>query len=240
MIVLTGDSHINALRLGAEALSERKVFPSKLPSKIGMLGNGKHTLREFSRTEGGRVTLIPRSYVAALQRLTGEDSFIAGQGIRYGICLGFHSPPVFRHPMWQRSRPTTLIDSPQQRPISSTLLEAIVDHNNQYILRLFDRLLDNGVDFFVVAAPPPRADHYCLRSIAPHVVLEVDRAFRARMCAQLDSRNIRYLLPPKETLSESGFLKDELANKAPNDYHHGNAIYGAVMMQSIVEALHRA
>lgn len=235
MIFLVGDSHVNALRLGAQSLAERGELP-QTDLRIGMLGNGKHALNEFSEVRDGRVVLTQADYAASLKRLTGDSHFLPADEASYAICLGFHSAPIFRHPLWRRYRPADLVTSPRtQRPVSSAALTAMVDHYNRYIYRLFERLVDASVDFFVVAAPPPRRDHRCLEESPAEVVLAVDAFFRKRVCQRLDAWGIRYILPPAEVFDDSGFLRQELANVAPRDFHHGNGQYGEMMIRAVLE-----
>lgn len=111
MIFLVGDSHVNALRLGAQSLAERGELP-QTDLRIGMLGNGKHALNEFSEVRDGRVVLTQADYAASLKRLTGDSHFLPADEASYAICLGFHSAPIFRHPLWRRYRPADLVTSP--------------------------------------------------------------------------------------------------------------------------------
>jgi hypothetical protein len=226
MIVLTGDSHVNALRHGAAALESEIKLRLDRPLRIGALGNGKHTLRPFSEKVSDGVKLTQRSYAAALRLLSGSAMFQPDPGITYGICLGFHSPPVFRHPMWERSAPSRLEAARDKVPISSSTLEAIIQSNNEHIFRLFESLKESHVNFFVISSPPPRRDHYCLAKTPEEVVLEVDEAFRSSTQRRLQSLGVRYAMPPPDVYDEQGFLRDELAQKAPHDFHHGNAEYG--------------
>ncbi len=233
MIILTGDSHVNALRHGAATLESELKLRLDRPLRIGALGNGKHTLRPFSERTSDGVRLTQGSYVAALNLLSGSPRFLADPGITYGICLGFHSPPVFRHPMWERSVPSRLGLVHGKVPISSATLQAIVQSNNQHIYRLFESLKESNVDFFVISSPPPRRDHYCLAKTPEDVVLEVDRAFRSSTQRHLESLGVRYAMPPPDVYDDRGFLRDELAQKAPNDFHHGNGEYGRKFVRAL-------
>ena len=236
MIILTGDSHTNALRLGAQELSQQGEIPASIELRVGMLGNGKHADSDFSETRDGRVVLTQPALAGGLRRLTGDDAFRAEPQFRYGVCLGFHSAPFFRHPMWRRYRPAPLFtQAAGQRPVSSGVLDTIVDARGQFLFKFFDRLLSTGVDFFVIAAPPPRRDHPCLKESPANVVLAADRIFRHRVSQRLDSLGIRYVMPPESTTDDAGFLKSEYANIAPRDFHHGNAAYGAEMLRSVLE-----
>jgi len=234
MIILTGDSHVNALRHGAATLESEIKQHVNRPLRIGALGNGKHTLRAFSERSTGGVKLTQRSYAAALRLLSGSPMFQADPGITYGICLGFHSPPVFRHPMWERSAPSRHDLAHGKVPISSAVLEAIILSNNEHIYRFFESLKATDVNFFVISSPPPRRDHYCLDKTPGEVVLEVDEAFRSSVQQHLRSLGIRFAMPPKNVYDDQGFLRDEFAQNAPNDFHHGNAEYGRRFIRALL------
>src|SRR5690606_20224077 len=179
------------------------------------------------------VRLTEPSYATALRRHTGEDAFRPKPGVTHGICLGFHSPPTFRHPMWQRHAPSSLRIEHGKIPVSSTVLEAIVLTNNLHIYDFFGALAEAGVDFFVISTPPQRRDHYCLKQTPAEVILEVDRAFRAAVQRHLDSLGVRYVVPPAGVFDEQGFLREDMAQKAPNDFHHGNAGYGKAVIRAL-------
>lgn len=234
MIVVTGNSHVNALRLGAMQLGAELSRMSDRELRIGMLGNGKFTHRQFFRECDAGAVIVEPEYVDALKALTGTD--VIGQtGVTYGICLGFHSPPVFRQPMWQVSALSEYVGNARERPISSAVLEAMVEHNNRYMYGFFDALRRAGVDFFVISAPPPRRDHPCLAKTPESTVIAVDAAFRTSVARHLESKGVQYVMPPSEAYDADGFLPDELAMKAPRDVHHGNADYGSLMLRKVLE-----
>ncbi len=234
MIVITGDSHINAIRLGAVALGPEVARLASREVRIGMLGNGRHTLRPFfSKCDAGAKLAHPQ-YATALRALIGSD-VIGGGGKTFGVCLGFHSPPVFRHPMWHQSRLVADWKGPPERPVSDAVFEVVVRSINQHIYAFFDALVSAGVDFFVISAPPPRRDHYCMAKTPASVVLSVDRAYRALVAKHFDSIGVRYVLPPEDVYAEDGFLLDEFAMRVPRDFHHANSLYGEKMLRRILE-----
>lgn len=233
MIVITGNSHVNALRLGAVQLGAEVSKMADREVRIGMLGNGKFTHRQFFRECDAGAVIVQPEYVEALTALTGAD--VMGQpGVTYGICLGFHSPPVFRQPMWQVSALSEHLAGARTRPISSAVLDAMVVHNNRYMYSFFDALSRAGVDFFVISAPPPRRDHPCLVKTPLSTVIAVDAAFRSSVARHLQSKDIQYVMPPSETYDDDGFLLDKLAMRAPRDVHHGNADYGCLMLRKVL------
>lgn len=234
MIVITGDSHINAIRLGAVALGPEVARLASREVRIGMLGNGRHTLRPFfSKCDAGAKLAHPQ-YATALRALIGSD-VIGGGGKTFGVCLGFHSPPVFRHPMWHQSRLVADWKGPPERPVSDAVFEVVVRSINQHIYAFFDALVSAGVDFFVISAPPPRRDHYCMAKTPASVVLSVDRAYRALVAKHFDSIGVRYVLPPEDVYAEDGFLLDGFAMRVPRDFHHANSLYGEKMLRRILE-----
>lgn len=235
MIVITGDSHVNAIRLGAAALGQEVARLTSREVRIGMLGNGRHTHRRFFRKCDEGAALVQPQYAVALKALIGTE-VVGGPGKTFGICLGFHSPPVFRHPMWNRSRLWKDWTGPPGRPVSDAVFEAIVKSINQHIYAFFDALIGGGADFFVISAPPPRRDHYCMEKTPPSVVLSVDRAYRSLVAKHFDSIRVRYVLPPDDVYAEDGFLLDEFAMKAPRDFHHANTRYGERMLREILQS----
>lgn len=235
MMYLTGDSHVHALRMGAQALAEQGEIPRDTRIRIGMHGNAGYFRSAFSEVRHGRVALTHADGASLLERLTGERYFIADRDVSYGLSMGFHTAPAFRHPVWQRYRPTELVTWRGQHVISDGVLDAIVDHQCRHVFRFFEQLAENEVSYFVIASPPPRSDHRCLAQTPAEVVLAVDRRFRSRVCGVLAGLGVRVVPPPEQAFDPAGFLRPEFNRRAPNDFHHANGSYGELMMRSILQ-----
>lgn len=230
-VFICGNSHVGALKrglkeLGADAPRGIEVFA---------LGSAVIELASFSRREGLSVVLTDEEYAANLKHFAGADALTSDH--YWGFCMGTHTTRLFRDQTWATTVPSAICQA-GERPMSSGMLDTIIADELRNVLAFFAQMKLAGIDFFVVAAPPPRADHPCFEDgVRPETVLHIDHQLRHTFAAKLADQNITFVTPPPEVITPEGFLKPEfeVGIKASGkvDRHHANSAYGAIMMQRI-------
>jgi hypothetical protein len=99
---------------------------------------------------------------------------------------------------------------------------------------------DLAIPFIVISAPPPHRGHACMTKdgLRPAVVVEVDRAYRARMLELLDLIGIPCVTPPEDAYDAMGFMHPKYrVGVVEHDPHHGNAEYGRRMVARVLRRM---
>jgi len=232
-LIITGDSHVNALREGADLLTSEELASWAGRLKIGSLGTGSIALSRFSKVVSGKVVFDNSRYSRAFLALNVRGFFRTG-GVKYGMSFGFHSLPVVASLTWKDVLPWTIASKYGREPVSSGVLTAMMAENNKHMHVFYEQLLAAKIDFFVISAPPLRADHPIFTELEAEVILEVDREFRKASGDFFAERGIQVVYPPEIVYASKGILRRDLAKIAPDDTHHGNSEYGRIMLQHIL------
>ncbi|RVN12654.1 hypothetical protein CN112_07070 [Sinorhizobium meliloti] len=235
--VIIGDSHVNALREAAGRLSKSDMEAVGRSLNIGSLGTGSLALVPFCRAHKGRVFFSDGRYNRAFTNLTGGSHFQAD--VEYGVLFGFHSLPVVTDDTWRTSAPWRVAKKHGLSPVSSAVIDEMVCDNNQHIYELYEYLISFRVQFFVISAPPIRADHPFFKEVDCKLALAVDHEFRASASTFFRDRGVEVIFPPADVYDKDGFMRDDLARKEPKDFHHGNASYGEIMLRHILKIIAR-
>lgn len=223
--IITGDSHVRALRLGISSLPESAIGDLGKFS-LGMLGIARWFFEEFFYTNPAGVSFTREDFNDAFMGLTGKSTITEGDDTLYGFCLAFNSVHIFRHRMWKFYSPWNLAKKYKRTPISDQVFERIWKSHTCYMFEFLAALKALNVDFFVIAAPPPRRDHPCIQETSKEIVLEVDRRFRELSIAKLKLMGVPVITPPAWAYGEDGFMAGEFEERSPGDYHHANLQYG--------------
>ncbi|MCW2795600.1 hypothetical protein [Nocardioides sp.] len=228
-VALTGNSHVWSLRRGSG--------PPGLDALVFGLGNGKYERRPFTHLSEDGVVLDVPQYAEALTRATGlraiDTSFV------WGFCSVNHNSRLYRDDTWLAYEPAA-IRRGDRVAVSEELLRTMIESDQAGVRALFDHLLEAGVDFFAISAPPPRRDNNGIRKgIRPEVVRYVDRTAREIWATWLDERKIPVLQPPPSTVDDEGFLLEgyhsEVVRNGVPDRHHASAEYGTVVMAQVAD-----
>ncbi|MCW3477439.1 hypothetical protein [Limobrevibacterium gyesilva] len=243
-VLMIGDSHVGAL-ISAHRRMRRLggSLPANIAFEFSYLGNGFHFSHSFFELHEATIRFTHPEFAANLGRDLRLDAIARQEGVVFGLSMGLHTARVFRDPQWTRHVPWDLSANLPGQPVSSDVLNAIIDQDSQYIVAFYRAMQSLEIPFFVVAAPPPYRLHNCmsLYGIAPEIIVQVDRAYRTRISGILRQAGIDCIHPPREVIGEDGFIKAEFRAGIPeDDPHHANADYGQIMMQQafpVVESL---
>ena len=231
---VTGNSHIGALAAGF-----RTIAPDRSDVRVFALGNGKYESTPFSTRSGTVITMLVPAYREKLLRCTGSEAI--DTSARWGFCSVNHNSRIYRDPRWQVNEPASIATRRRGR-VSDAQLQAILERDHDGVRRLFEQLLDLGVAFFAISAPPPRQDLKAFeRGTRREVVGYINNVARELWRNWTQSRGICLIEPPPSSLTADGFL--ETRYQAPDlpdgrrDPHHANPEYGVLMMQRILAHL---
>ncbi len=228
---ICGNSHLGALRNGFNLLEEDphnlKFFP---------FGSGYWTWEPFSEIDSKGLHFLPEEFRKNFAKNTQSDYF--NKEDRYGICIGGHSPRLYGGPNWRWCRPAHLANAPRYRPVSDGLLDALILQDHRYIYRFFEHMQQAGLNFYVIATPPPPPNfHGENRQDEVDTINYVETRARRQFVDWVKKRGIDYIDLPAGIMDERGFIKPEFKQKfnheGKHDGHHANALYGAEMVKSI-------
>lgn len=65
------------------------------------------------------------------------------------------------------------------------------------------------------------------------VILAVDRAYRNLIRIELEKRSVDIVNIPTSCVAEDGSMLAEYRSKRNNDMHHGNELFGEIILQEI-------
>jgi hypothetical protein len=234
-IWITGNSHVvalaDALNSDPELLPNAQAFP---------IGSGQYTQSSFSAMVSNEVVPTVEQYQRILMKVTDLPHFDANA--RWGLVLGSNTTRIIKHMFWSESEPSAVCQK-GKRPISTATIETIIDRDQQPVLEFLDQFKTRGIEVFVISCPPFRSDHWSLnrakgkKSTSEETALYLDRMARARFTSKLEKMNVRFVTPPKDTMTEKGFLRPEYCRRdsksGKQDRHHANAEYGVKMLGKI-------
>ena len=233
-IRITGNSHTIALNQGLSQVPEAQNF------EIFGLGPGVHETTPFSTVENGKLRLTHSVYADNLKHFTGMDHFDPNS--LWGLCLGTHNSRIYGHRCWLDMAAPSALAGPGVQPVSTAMMRRIIQEDQRHIRAFLTQAREAGLKFFVISAPPPRAGHQnIIRGADAEILLTIDRQARAEFRMFLDSLSAPFIDYPAETADAQGLLRPDYAagplKNGKRDPHHGNAAYGALMLQKIVETL---
>ena len=233
-LIICGDSHTEALVWARANIA--KDSPNTVEHvSVGPFGNGRYLGLPFFTEDGDAIKFDREDYAANYELLSGGP-LRRRDDVVHGFSMGFHTAPLFRHPMWRTHLPWRLCQGNDAVPVSDATLIAMADHIWRYMRAFYETAIRLKIEFFVVAAPPPRRSHICIQQgTASQTVLEVDRVFRESVANWLTARGIEYVLPPPVVVDPEGFLLPQFEPlEIARDYHHGNGAYGIAMLREIL------
>jgi hypothetical protein len=229
-IILTGDSHLGALRRGLETLSDSSLkercifwplgFGSAVLEPVHLLDENAQELQTIGEQWTNR-TFSPRTIGAF-----GEDTFVV-------VSLPFQSPRFLRNHDWKKHAPWHLAKAGQV-PISDGMLLEMVAHENRHALAMTRDLHLIWPRTIVLESPRPLPDHPILRSTALEVVLHIDIVYRTHARNALSEWGIHVIGQPNSTIGPKGLTLSKFDHEDPKDQHHVSAEYGGLALQEVL------
>ncbi|WP_425102310.1 hypothetical protein [Tropicibacter sp. S64] len=224
-LLVTGDSHCGpihrgllARRAAGEALADIRVWP---------LGGGHLLPTPFFRDAGDHAQITADLYRARIPRLPPEK------------------PPVtalaFSMPLWPMRVIYQLFMKKQAlvgfhgdlQPVSQAVFRQIVLAEQAHVLALFALMQRIGLPVAALSGPGLFRDHGLTDYRPAGQILGQAEAYRAVMLAALAERGIPVLDIPAGCRDAEGFMLARYRSETPDDPHHANAAYGALVVAQL-------
>lgn len=234
LTLVTGDSHCAPLMRGFSLLKAINYPQGELDIRFCPMGSGRIYGAEFFSFKGGKLVMAEGCYSrffppeqvespigcvvlsAPLHPFRWIKSGLGGGGFKDFSVLGFNG---------------------SARPVSERLLRSAADYDNQPIRNFIQAV--QGLGYKVVAIEPPRVfrDKPHLRSLAPELLVNLDRIYREQALSWMKSQSVEVIAVPDDMLDPEGFMLKRFESPKPRDQHHGSIEFGARMMQQLIAAL---
>lgn len=234
-LLLMGDSHSVAL---ADAARERgfPLLGGMIAAAPG-LKHGDYDVLAAALAGGGkpasRERRPPRLMVRYAQ-VTGLTSLAGFEG-RCVVSLGQAAPHIFNSQDWRKwdfGHPA----DPQRHYLSRAALTAIAESLVAPSLEFVSRLVADGMLLAAIDGPPPTPDHRASRALGATKIHALAEIYKAPMRALLARHGIP-LIAATDIADADGYLLPEYSR---GDHIHGNAAYGALLLDRILELLPEA
>ena len=229
-VMITGDSHTAALYKGQLAVQADGQWPDDIDLVIRPLGGGHLTREPFFVDRGDHAEMTAAEYRRQFERLplaAGERSPSV-----YGVSAPLHSVRIWRHADWQSFTPHGA--GLPGKPVSTAMVRRIALDDQRYVLELIGILLRTGKRVFVIEAPHPFRHHPALQGTRAELVLYLNRLYRDTIRSELAALGVPVVAVPERCI-EGGFTRQDYAQ--PNDPHHGNPLYGRLMIEQVLDFL---
>lgn len=224
-ILITGDSHTGALSQGV-ALA-RAALPEDIDMVVKPLGGGHILPTAFFRDAGTHALIVDPDYRRNFHRLPP----LAIKADLIALSAPLWPMRVMHKLVWPRHG----IDEPmpEGQPISRALFRRLVIEDQRQVLALCALLRRVGMPVVAVSPPVMFRDHVTLRHTAPEHVRRLFDGYRAIMLSELAARDIPVLDVPPECLDADGYMHPDYRHENPEDEHHANAAFGALMIKGL-------
>jgi len=230
-ILLTGDSHLGALRRGADLLPDAADRDRLVFWPLGRGGALRQAVHAHDAAAQTVTTLAPawRNRVFSPQTLRA-----IGDGVRLAVSLPLNTSRILREYGWTTHAPWRLAVG--EFPVSDRVLDAMIDSDSRHALNLVRDLAQVWPDVVVIEAPRFFARTALRDGLRPEVCAHVDAAYRARVGAALQAAGVAVVAQPAATIAAPGLTRAEFAHDDPKDDHHANGAYGALALQDLLRA----
>lgn len=226
-ILVTGDSHVGALNRGLMQLSVAGKTDRSVEISILPLGGGHLLPTPFFRDAGDHAEIVEPEYRRNMPRLPPVSP-------QYdAIVLSMPLWPMrLQHVItWQKFALAEHLKG--RKTISHLAFKTLVLQDQKYVLELIDLLNRSGV--LVAAIAPPRLfrDHSTLKHLPATQALTCFDTYLQIMRAELEARSVSVIDLPSKCCDAEGFMLQKFRHEDPEDGHHANADFGALMVSGI-------
>lgn len=231
-ILITGDSHTAALQRGLKALRAQGALREGVEVSVKPLGGGHVLPTPFWRDAGDHAEIIAPGYRAQFTRLPPQQPAIDVLAPDVlALCMPLWPMRILHRMAGEK---LALADRvADHATVSKAVFRQLVLADQQHVLGLID--LFNRIRMPCVALSPPVlfADHKVLARYPAAQALRVFDTYRAIMLAELAARDVPVIDLPPETRQADGFMRPDFRHDDPEDAHHANAAFGALMIRRL-------
>ena len=241
-ILITGDSHTAALQRGLKALRAQGALREGVEVSVTPLGGGHVLPTPFWRDAGDHAEIIAPGYRAQFPRLPPQQPAIDVLAPDV-LAPDVLAPDVLAlcMPLWpmrilhrMAGEKLALADRvADHATVSKAVFRQLVQADQQHVLGLID--LFNRIRMPCVALSPPVlfADHKVLSRYPAAQALRIFDTYRAIMLTELAARDVPVIDLPPEARQADGFMRPDFRHDNPQDAHHANAAFGALMIRRL-------
>ena len=226
-ILITGDSHCGALYRGLVQLQNNKKTSPSVEIVVRPIGGGHLLPTPFFRDAGDHADMTAPLYRRNLSRLPP-------------VAPDFDAV-VLSMPLW----PMRLLHQmtwggfslgeylANRKTVSHQTFRLMVLEDQKYILKLIELLSRNGIRLAAVSPPRLFRDHPTLKHLPARQAQACFNAYLDTIKAELSARNVAVIELPDRVSDEEGFMLQKYRHEDPEDGHHANADFGALMIAEI-------
>ncbi|MBU2962615.1 hypothetical protein KO516_17645 [Citreicella sp. C3M06] len=228
-ILVTGDSHTGALAQGLALL--RPNLPTGIDILVKPLGGGHILPTPFFRDAGSHAVITDPDYRRNFHRLPPQ----AFQADVIALSAPLWPMRVMHKMVWSRQSIDMAV--PGGQPVSRALFRRVVLEDQRYVLALCELLKRIGMPVVALSPPVMFRDHATLRHVDPVLVRRMFDLYRQIMLAELVERGVAVVDVPPHCLDSEGYMRPEFRHETPEDEHHANAAFGALMIEALAQSL---
>lgn len=223
-----GDSHVAALRTGAEG----SEFVASSGIEIDFYGRHGLNFLQFEILEFDGKIRIRRDPLPGKKPL---DYLIDSPDDLYVFSSILHSARSYSNAAWKTFCPwQCAAANPDLHSVSSAVLRTWIQAEVQCRYDLLIKLKDHGYNVAVVEPPKPLRRVPGRHGIRPDVLLAVDQFHRRLVTRMLRDAGVEVISVPDHTHAD-GFTVAAYESSDPRDVHHGNERFGVEMMDRVVQ-----
>jgi hypothetical protein len=226
-VLITGDSHTSKLAIGnKELFLERlqKRAPSNgISISVRPLGPGGAMRGPYFEDRGDYAEILDERYRKGHERLPPADSKFDW----IGLAAPLHTVRLWKV-RWRHFTPQGL-PAKNGFVLSENALRQAIEDDVSFNLKLLD-IMKRTTNVFVIEPPWPFRHHRAVAYNGAEKVLFLHRAYRRHVLAALKSRGIPVVEIDPSWVDADGFMSDRFRNERPEDQHHGNNLFGRLMI----------
>lgn len=228
-ILLTGDSHLGALRRAVERLSDER---QKDRFVFWPLGTASATSAPLHVREAGDDAIRITAPAWQDRRFSRDSIAEVGADALLVVSLPLHTTPFLRDHAWHTHAPWQV--AVQEVALSSGFLDTLAEAGSRHALALVLDLARIWPAMAVLEPPRLFPDSPFLAKARPEVCRAVEAAYRGSVRRRLAQAGIAVIDQPPVTITDQGMTDPTYDNENPQDRHHANARYGSLVLAGIL------
>lgn len=225
MIVLTGESHLGAIKRGAPENPTVLYWP---------LGPGGQVVTPFfdynAEANSVRITAPnwrKMSYSKDSLTFDGTQALLA-------LSMPLNTSRILRDHDWVTHVPWHLVQSPDEAPLSDAVVAAILEQDYRYSIAFVEALLACGIQVVVIEGPHFFEHARYVKRMRLDVVTYIDTQYRETVIAKLAHLGVDVIRQRSETLTHQNSTKKKFKHESSTDQHHASAKYGTLVYEDLI------
>ena len=225
MIVLTGESHLGAIRRGTADRDDVTYWP---------LGMGGSVATPFF-THDVSANAVTTTVSGWRNRTFTKDTLTFGDTqALVGLSMPLNTSRILRDYSWDTHVPWHLKKSDTEAPLSDAVVQATIAQDSDHAVAFVAALQACGIDVVVIEAPHFFESSPYLERMRLDVCAYVDALYRTTVRAKLAAMGVDVIDQPPQTLTPLGSTKAEFSHETPKDTYHASRAFGAMIFKDII------